>query len=419
MLSEQYGDWFSGTCSAAGAVDGTTLVDTQLEEFSNDDDFCAGWWVRITSGNNDQEIRLVKRTSGYSQANTTITVTRPFTNQVATNVTYELHRLNPTYKLNALARASILSYPKLYLPIVDDTLIVDDQLSNTSFESFSSPDFTSWTRINSPTMTQETSIIFHLSNSAKMVSGGSAGSINQAPTLNIAELSGRTATFKRWVWSDTKDESRIQLKFGGSGANDADSAYHTGNDEWKLLSVSASIPTDATKVDCFCQVVANQTGYFDGGSGSGLFINRIHKYTIPTTILRGPHFVQQQYYEDRPDGPYYSLADYTTPQAGRILRLRGMGILAQPTTDNGTVEIGEPQVELFLAHASVWLYRTLMQRGSQQEREHLRLFRQDWEVDVHRLEIVRGIAMRPMGAEIPRGTWHVEEDSGGRYLIFN
>ena len=90
-MSASIGDWQSLTTSGTGNSGGTTLIDTGLVNLAGggDDDFCLGWYVRITSGANNGEVR---RISIYTQSSTTLTVGQAFSNQVASSGTYELHR---------------------------------------------------------------------------------------------------------------------------------------------------------------------------------------------------------------------------------------------------------------------------------------------------------------------------------------
>ena len=422
LLSEQFGDWWSDTTTSNGNAGGTTLIDTSLAKLSLDDDFCINWYVRITSGTNDGEIGKV---SAYAQSTNTITVTSAFTGQVLSGVTYELHRLNPAQKLNALSRASVNVYPELYLELRDESLVIDDRLTDLDFEkahvSSKPPD---WTSSGSPTLSAETSTVWHGKQSLKMVSGGSLGQLYQALTINVAEIAGKIATFKARVWTAAASQARIAIHYSSSSSDQHNSDYHTGDSSWRLLSVSASVPDTPTYIRAYVETTANDTAYFDGGGSTGFFVGRIYRYTLPAAMLRGPFSVLHQVREDDIDGPYYQLPPYTAPLRGRQLRLRGMGILSQPTTDTGTVEIGEPRVELFIAHASRWLYRALLQGPNLEQREYMARLRDDWTSEIARMELTkgrggRGLAMSVPPAEIPYGTWHPEEDADRRYLIFD
>src|SRR3990167_1660520 len=134
-LSEQFNDWWAGTTTGAGGA--TTIVDTALAQLDGgDDDFCVGWYVRnVATG----QIRRIPPTAGYATA--TGTITHATMTAVGNAAAYELHRINPTLKHNALLRASVLCFPGssarhgLYLPLRDESLIVDNLLLNPSLDT--------------------------------------------------------------------------------------------------------------------------------------------------------------------------------------------------------------------------------------------------------------------------------------------
>ena len=417
-VSEDLGDWpmiaLSATSNGNGG--GTTLIDTKLKNLpdGDDDDFVIGWYLHITSGTNDGETRRVK---SYTETDTTITVESAYTGQILSGVTYELHRLPVENKHVAMSRAVERAFPFLYQSINDETLFVDDRLSNSDFESaVSGGAHPSWTNVNSPTVTGESTRVYHSKQAAKIVSHAStgAGQMTQAPDFNLFERAGQTAKFKRWVWSDTKDEARVRIDWDGS--NFENSPYHVGDASWHLLEATGAVPTTATQAKCICEViVGTKTAYFDGGGGAGLFLGTIHKYTVPTSIIRGPHSVLQQYDENHIEGPFYPVT--TIPVEGRALRLQGMGLLSRPTTDMGTYEIAEPHISLLAAEACLILSRTpSFLRAAGQDVDRYRLDEEYWREEVARLR--PQLEMRAMGAKV-HPAWHPEEDADGRYIVFD
>lgn len=417
-LSKIFDDWWSDTTTSVGNVGGTQLIDTSLKNRpnGNDNDAFITHYVRITSGTNDGETR---RVSAYTASSGTLTVESAYTGQVASGVTYELHRVNPVVKHNALSAAGEDVYPVLFKPIRDQSIVVDDLLSNSDFEStISGGSHPSWTNVNSPTVTTETSIVYHGSQAAKIVSHGSsgAGQMTQAPSVNAPNRAGKTVLFKRWAYSAVADEVSLLLDFGGADAATR-SSYHDGDSAWRLLSVSAAIPTDATQVKAICEViVGSKTAYFDGGGGAGLFMDPVYKYTTPTDIIGEPHFVRQQYNINEVDGVYYNFLEGEVPEQGKMLQIEGKGMLSLPTTDSGTYEIGSPRTQLLLAYACRWMLRAGVLSGAQHQTDRLRLEQTDWKEEIARLEARPGMTMVPPPAE-RREAWQTEE--GGKYIIFN
>ena len=288
-LSEEIGDYQSLTTTSTGNSAGTSVVDTGLRNLSGGADDAAfdNKFVLITSGANTGETRMVK---DYIANSTTLVMQESFSGgAVESLVTYELHSYDPAQKHQAISRAIAELYPFLYLPLRDETVVVDDRLSNSDFETFSGG-FTGWTEVGSPTVTADTTTLIHGSQSAKMVGdSGAAGQLTQAPSINMNEITNKSITFKCWVWCAAADTARIRLDWDGSDIDS--SVYHNGQNEWQLLDVTASVPTSATQVKAILEVVASGTAYFDA---CWLDAGPIQKYTIPTAFVNGPHYLTEQ-----------------------------------------------------------------------------------------------------------------------------
>jgi hypothetical protein len=260
----------------------------------------------------------------------------------------------------------------------------------------------------------ETSKVFHGTNAAKVVAGsGAVGQLTQTLDVNINEVAGKTATFKVRVWTDGSSQARLSIDWGTSTET---GEYHTGDSSWRLLSVDAAVPTDATQVQVICEVAASQTAYFDTGWAA---VEQVHRMTVPSSILRGPMHVLQQYDENMVDGAYYPLLPGETPTRGRILRLDGMGLLSRPTTESGTTEIEEPQLGLVTSYAAMVLFQTMATRGNNEQQSGAALSAGIYQAEVARLSTQVGIRMRTLGASRGKHTWHIEEDTDGRYLVFD
>jgi len=146
-LSEEIGDYQSLTTTSDGNSAGTSVVDTGLKNLPGGDRDAAfdGWHILVTSGANTGESRRIEN---YISNTTTLVVQEAFSGgAVQSLVTYELHRYDPAQKHQAIDRAIEEIFPFLYLPIRDETIVVDDRLSNSDFETFSGG-FTSWTEVD-------------------------------------------------------------------------------------------------------------------------------------------------------------------------------------------------------------------------------------------------------------------------------
>ena len=358
-LSQYLGDEQGLSLSTSGAGSTTTVVDSLLKNFLGgaDDDFFIDYYVIITKSGHTAEgqIRIV---SDYVASSGTLTVQSAFTATTGSSTNYELHRIDPTAKHNALNRALEELFPDFYLPIRDETLIVDSILANGDFETTGSPVFESWSAAeNSATAAVETTIVFHGTNSLKITSHGSAG-VGQVPqtlVVNINEVATRTISFRMRGWSATASEAALRLSFDG-GSTFTTGTFHTGNSEWKMLSVSATIPSDATSIKVYPSViVGTNVAYFDLGSA---VIDPVYQYTIPTSIINDPSAISQQRNESDVDGPYDAYGDNVTPQSGRIMRIEGMGLLSRPSTETGTTELAAPHINVVYNYAAWFIART-------------------------------------------------------------
>lgn len=409
-LSISIADYRLLTATADGNEQKTSHVASGLANLpgGRDPDAFIEWYDFATSGANAAES---KRVASYIPDTYTLLYQEAHGAQTARDDTFELHRYDPTLKNAAINIALAELFPWLYNGTPDETLMVDNLLSNSDFETFSSG-FTGWTEVGSPTVTAETSRVYHGVQAAKIVAGAAAGQLTQAPTVNILEVTGKGAVFKMRAYATAGSVARIRLDWDGS--NFSNSSYHSGKNQWELLEVAPSVPSTATQVKVICEVAAGGTAFFDAG---WLAIDPLYRYTIPASMVRGPFQVLQQATEDDINGPYYGLRN--GPTQGRVLRLTGMKVLSLPTTDTGTTEIGEPHLRLLVAYAKKVLWEMLVATSASLRRagllENVKLAQQE----VERISRQPGIRMRPMAASRGAGSWHVESSGGTRYLVFD
>jgi len=423
-LSERISDYTTLTTTADGNSVKSSWVDTSLKNLNGggDPDFCEGWYIRVADSDSaaDQEVRRIKSYSpdGTDGDSPTGIVEQVFTGgQIVDGTGYELHRWDPVLKRESINRAIRLLYSTLYLPVRDESIVIDDLLSNGNMEDWNDANDTpdSWTKVNSPTVSRESSIVFRGSYSAKVISSsGSVGQLTQTPDINIPDVTGRTATLRARVRTDAATQARLILDFSTS-TKEGD--YHTGDVEFQSLSASTTIPTDATQVKATLEVVAGtKTAYFDHVY---LVINPVYKYILPTSLVNWPSHVTMQYSEADVNGLYYPFARGDRPIPGRVLRVEGMGLLSQPSTDSATIEIGEPHIDLVLAYAEMLFWRQMASpaRAAQQQRQGFLDVAQDAANEVELL--AKRLRMPRLGATVLEEVAHYEQDATNRYLIFD
>jgi hypothetical protein len=403
-LGRAVGFYFNSTTTGGGSS--TTLVDTSIVK--HDSGILPNKWVLITSGSADGQVRRIASISG-----STVTVTSAFSATIATSVTYELFVFDPGIMVDAIGQALRTVFPSLYLPIVDETLIVDQLLANGDFETFASSTFTGWTH-TAGTWTQETNRVVHGSNSATSSASGAASQITQnlLNSTDIDQVTNKTLTIRGWVRATVASAARLRVTFDGSTFTNG--SYHSGNDEWEgpsLQYIDVTVPADATQMTVYCEVADGNTANFDLVAA---WIDNINLYTMPTSLPDGPNLLTQQADANKPNGLYLPLSGNNEFIPGRLLRLTGMGYLSVPTTEAGTTELSDQRAELVIAEAAWHMYRTLRGADAGQEANAAK-HEADWRIDAETLRRQPGIRMSRMGAH-KRIKWDSSDASGSTSL---
>jgi len=372
-----------------------------------EDDSFEGWYILITSGTNNGEERRILQSRWN---NNTLTAQEAFTGQVATSVTYELHRIRPKLKHNAINRALSELSTAVPLELIDETLRVDNLLANWDFETFSTT-FTGWTNTGTPTLSQNSTNVMHGTYAANIVASGADEGIYQTVIPNAESLTGKGVTFGCMVRATAADTARIRLLWGSSSYES--NAYHTGEDEYQFQQISTAIPSTATEVTAVLEVANGGTAQFDSAY---LYVDPIYKYTIPATFVRGPNYVYLQADREEPNGNYLILPRDGRLIPGRIIRLRGRGILTQPSTDAETTEIGDPHVSIVVAYALMFLNRLFLTNSSVVNRDRFATDMTMWGQEA--ASLIKELHKPKIGARRSDGTCHIDEDASGRYLVF-
>jgi len=359
------------------------------------------------------------RVVDFTGSTGTLTLEPDASAQIASGQPYELHRYSPATKHLALNAARLTCVDVLWLPVKDETFVVDNRLLNADAETYSAT-FTSWTHTVA-TWTQNTSIVRHGSNSFNGVAGGSAAQLTQnviATPINIEEITGKTVTFKMWAYATVASAGRIRLSFDGLATYAESSDYHTGAARWELLYITVTIPDDATTVTAVLEVSAGNTVRFDAG---WLTIGRLNRYALPTTIHRRPASIWQQVDEYRLGGDedYAMLSNYNLPVAGRRWFVKGKGLLSEVTTETGTMEVSDPETQLLYAEALDWLIDHEMGGASAESQTRLEQDKARWQVTAARLR-ARGSLGRPYSPQDPRTydrCWGIDDEGETPYII--
>ena len=414
LLARATGFYHSGTATGGST---STVVDASTTPFdAYDDNILKGKWLTIIQDGGGAQAAPTgqsRKISGVST--TTATVDTNYSAAAANTDTYEITPFNARFYNEAIETALKQVYPNLYLPLRDETLVVDNLLLNWDFEtSTAGPAFTNWTKVGSPTLSAETSRVKHGSQSLKVVASVADGVMTQNlfTSVNVHEVVGKTLYVRAHIWASAANSARMRVTFDGSSYNDG--PWHAGDDEWEgpsLQYLNVGVPANATEITVVLQTVDGATAYWDA---THAYIDRVSQYTLPTSFVTSPHRISIQNDLNDPSGYYEPLTCDAVP--GHILRLEGRGQLTIPATGNATTEIDEKQAELIIALAA----RALFIRMSSVDATKRDDFREDiarWSEEATRLSNTPGVRMAGQAAALPKaGEWRIEADASGRYL---
>jgi hypothetical protein len=416
LLSRAIGYYQSGAATGGST---STIVDASANGGFNAraDTETIGKWAHILVAGSAAPENETRKVSAVST--TTATVDPVYSATVANTDTYELLPYH-TDELNDAIREAIRTVPLhvLYLPLRDQTLTIDDRLTNGSLNTFSTT-FTGWTHTVG-TWTQETAITFEGSSAAKGVASGANAQLTQAWQGSISEIAGQTAIARFHVLATAASVARVGIDFGNSIAISW-SSYHSGKSsgtgigQWEPLEVSVAVPAEAASVTVILEVTDGSTGYFDWGGG--LRINEIDRYTIPSSFVNVPTRVLQMANDYEPDGDYLPITGHNRAVRGRLMRLEGKGRLTVPSAESSTVEVDEPQAETIVARAAQILFRRLANSQPSNHDRHLDRAK-EFEQQYRELAGTPGNRSMPMTADAwPNwGGAGITEDSTARYL---
>ena len=375
-LSKQIGDYWAGTATSNGASDGTTIVDTALKAKANDWVETGEAYDRITSGDYDNEERAI---SSLDNSTGTLT-TLAHGGQVASAVTYEIHRLfSASDKREALIFAARHGFPSIFQEVWDESLVCGNWLKDGSFERWTTAsDLTDWTE-TTVTVTQNSSAPYRRHSLYSCKLDTAAGTLAQSISNfeDLQSLRGRNVTFTCQGWCDTASCLRLSIN---DGTTQTYSDYHAGDSAWTEdnprddgFYVSQYIAPNATQVTfTIHHLVAAGTSYVDDARAISDYRGRIsigylwlaknkpHSvYIEPSYYSTEEEWIRIRDYEVDPDGYLYIPTDY---QSDRRLRIRGIGYLdflvsgVSSSRWSATIALDSPQLDILVAEAALYLY---------------------------------------------------------------
>lgn len=376
LLSQQIGDDLAGITTSTGDANKLTLVSLDLKAAALSDDAFNGQWVLITSGVCNKQERLI---SDFTQSTGTVFVDTAFSAQIASGVTFEIHRYQPSKKKNFINRALEMSYPFFVKKWDDKNLVCGNFLPNANFEDWTNADFPDyWTNVEANcTATKETTVKLFGNNAVKIIrtSGtGKALSIDQDDWSALLDLADSPVGFAIWARTAVASAARLQLYSEDKAGNSSTSwsAYHTGGNDWELLAIEdESVIKDAVIVSIRLNIETAATVYFDN---AGLFGKAPYEYVLPlklevlTHVYQGNDWKEKHYYEQErlfgwevygKDGVNYLRFD-KLPMSQRKMRIRGYGLFLALSADTDSVDLDAKRGNIIADGAASLLLRSLV-----------------------------------------------------------
>ncbi len=369
------GDYEIGEVTSDGNAGGTTFLDAAFGARILTDNVRKGQWVLITSGTYSGAEGFITSTT---QSNGTITVSATLGGKILDGVTYEIHQVRPSLKLQYLNRALERAYPYIHKRYDDRSLITRNVLLNANFEDWTLstvPD--SWVSSGGATVAANTSVVRDGSKSASFTTVAYATdylyqSLTQNPAL--ADLAGTTVTAYAWARQLTSALAAyieaVVTDSAGTAVTYTGSAGSAAGNIWEKISCSGIVvPVGVSAIQKRLRPGKNGTTFFDYAHLAGT----PYEQRMPTGMdyllaaYQGNDWDDWVYGETETpllgcemvirDGVRYIHFD-ELPTEGKKLRLVGYGRFTALSADTDTVEMTERQARVIAEGAASDLLRS-------------------------------------------------------------
>ena len=371
-VSEEIGDWLSGTSTATGSS--TTLVDSGLKY--RPDDYFNGFWLLITSGTYAGSERFI---SVFTSSSGTITWLAALAGNSGSGVTYEIHRFRPLDITGAINDARIEAYPYLHRRVIDESLVTGSHLLDGGFEDWSSTTvLNNWTNTGTGTFAQRTTPVngrLWDKYAVTVTPGGANGGIRQGQAQNVglSDLCGHTVYFKAWV-NGTAADAIIRIT-DDDGNTDSDAVAASAT--WELLECQRTIKSDSVTVQFDILSPGNNAFYVDNARVTGPANYRYRMFTHLEDILEVGYQSASGGLNNYPcddlvaklpyvrlknsryiyDGTKREIFLMDSPLDNRKLRIIGKGPLSSVSADADTMELDGNHIRVIVALAASKLYK--------------------------------------------------------------
>ena len=370
----------------------TSVVSTELTDLGfTDDDVLNDSFIKITSGNNLNDVRLI---SDYTASSGTITVTgTALTSDSSTQATFEIYRYDPDQLRDAVNDAANQAFPALYKRIDDRTHtvapgqaryerpssiepgyirqvyivpkiesktfaenIINDQ--NCDMEASSSA-LTNWTdsanitaAVEADTTSPNNFMVYRGQRSAKLTCAASSTGTFTLSVTDPTNYESEELNFSIWVYSKYADLVSPMVQI------DSDSVVtgtaHSGGG-WQRLTVSTTSSNVGSTIKVGLSFASN-------GSIYTVYADEAILTSGPSEIPKGFESVVFDWTEE---GDY--LAFLTAPPSHYNLHIVGCGALETLTAGADTITLEPHRVNLLLDYAALTFFEGELDQTSAED----------------------------------------------------
>ena len=370
----------------------TSVVSTELTDLGfTDDDVLNDSFIKITSGNNLNEVRLI---SDYTASSGTITVTgTALTSDSSTQATFEIYRYDPDQLRDAINDAANQAFPALFKRIDDRTHtvapgqaryerpssiepgyirqvyivpkiesktfaenIINDQ--NCDMEASSSA-LTNWTdsanitaAVEADTTSPNNFMVYRGQRSAKLTCAASSTGTFTLSVTDPTNYESEELNFSIWVYSKYADLVSPMVQI------DSDSVVtgtaHSGGG-WKRLTVSTTSSNVGSTIKVGLSFASN-------GSIYTVYADEAILTSGPSETPKGFESVVFDWTEE---GDH--LAFLTAPPSHYNLHIVGCGALETLTAGADTITLEPHRVNLLLDYAALTFFEGELDQTSAED----------------------------------------------------
>ena len=391
-LGRRVGAYIGSFTTTTAIAANTSVVSTELTDLGfTDDDVLNDSFIKITSGNNLNEVRLV---SDYTASSGTITVTgTALTSDSSTQATFEIYRYDPDQLRDAINDAANQAFPALFKRIDDRTHtvapgqaryerpssiepgyirqvyivpkiesktfaenIINDQ--NCDMEASSSA-LTNWTdsanitaAVEADTTSPNNFMVYRGQRSAKLTCAASSTGTFTLSVTDPTNYESEELNFSIWVYSKYADLVSPMVQI------DSDSAVtgtaHSGGG-WQRLTVSTTSSNVGSTIKVGLSFASN-------GSIYTVYADEAILTSGPSEIPKGFESVIFDWTEE---GDY--LTFLTAPPSHYNLHVVGCGALETLTAGADTITLEPHRVNLLLDYAALTFFEGELDQTSAED----------------------------------------------------